>query len=33
MLCVGLATFGTVFFGIFPHLVLDFARQSFLMPG
>jgi NADH-quinone oxidoreductase subunit N len=29
MLCVGLLMLGTVVFGIFPHLALDFARQSF----
>jgi NADH-quinone oxidoreductase subunit N len=33
MLCVGLLMFGTIFFGIFPHLALDFARQSFLAFG
>ena len=33
MICVGLATIGTVFFGIFPDLALDFARQSFLALG
>jgi len=33
MICIGLATFGTIFFGIFPHLALDFARQSFLGLG
>jgi NADH-quinone oxidoreductase subunit N len=33
MICVGLLTFGTIFFGIFPHLALDFARQSFLALG
>jgi len=33
MICVGLATIGTVFFGIFPDLALDFARQSFQALG
>lgn len=30
MVCVGIALLGTLFFGIFPHLALDFARSSFL---
>jgi NADH-quinone oxidoreductase subunit N len=30
MVCVAIALLGTVFFGIFPHLALDFARHSFL---
>jgi NADH-quinone oxidoreductase subunit N len=29
MVCVGLALVGTIFFGIFPDLALDFARHSF----
>jgi NADH-quinone oxidoreductase subunit N len=33
MMSVGLATIGTVFFGLFPDLALDFARQSFLVLG
>jgi NADH-quinone oxidoreductase subunit N len=33
MMCVGLATVGTVFFGIFPDLALDFARLSFQALG
>lgn len=33
MICVGLATFGTIFLGIFPSLALDFARQSFIALG
>src|SRR5262245_529757 len=33
MICVGLLMLGTIVFGIFPHLALDFARQSFLMFG
>jgi NADH-quinone oxidoreductase subunit N len=33
MMCIGLMTLGTIFFGIFPHLALDFARQSFLALG
>ena len=30
MVCVGIALLGTLLFGIFPHLALDFARHSFL---
>jgi len=33
MICVGLLMLGTIVFGIFPHLALDFARQSFLAFG
>jgi NADH-quinone oxidoreductase subunit N len=33
MICVGLLVLGTIVFGIFPHLALDFARQSFLAVG
>jgi NADH-quinone oxidoreductase subunit N len=33
MTSVGLATIGTVFFGLFPDLALDFARQAFLVVG
>ena len=33
MICIGLLMLGTIFFGIFPHLALDFARQSFLALG
>jgi NADH-quinone oxidoreductase subunit N len=30
MVCVGIALIGTIFFGIFPDLALEFARHSFL---
>jgi NADH-quinone oxidoreductase subunit N len=30
MVCVGIALIGTVFFGVFPDLALEFARHSFL---
>ena len=33
MFCVGLLMLGTIFFGIFPHLALEFARQSFRLLG
>jgi len=33
MICVALATVGTIFFGIFPDRALDFARQSFQALG
>jgi NADH-quinone oxidoreductase subunit N len=33
MVCVGIAVLGTLFFGVFPHLALDFARHSFLAVG
>jgi NADH-quinone oxidoreductase subunit N len=33
MFCVGLLMLGTILFGIFPDLALDFARQSFLALG
>jgi NADH-quinone oxidoreductase subunit N len=33
MICVGLLVLGTIVFGIFPHLALDFARESFLAFG
>jgi len=33
MICVALLMLGTILFGIFPHLALDFARQSFLTFG
>jgi NADH-quinone oxidoreductase subunit N len=33
MFCIGLLLVGTILFGIFPQLALDFARQSFLALG
>jgi NADH-quinone oxidoreductase subunit N len=33
MICVALLMLGTIFFGIFPDLALNFARQSFLAFG
>ena len=33
MFCVGLLMLGTILVGIFPHLALEFARQSFLVLG
>ena len=30
MVCVGIALIGTVFFGVFPDLALEFARSSFV---
>jgi len=30
MVCVGIALIGTVFFGVFPDLALEFARHSFV---
>jgi NADH-quinone oxidoreductase subunit N len=33
MICIGLLMLGTIVFGIFPHLALDFARQSFQALG
>jgi NADH-quinone oxidoreductase subunit N len=33
MVCVGIALLGTLFFGLFPYLALDFARHSFHAVG